>query len=190
MGKKILVILFLLFKVGSVSASQNIAGDSAKISLGQNIRRANKSSYKDSVIAQNIKKQAMAKVLQKYQSPLVADIDSFVTTCQAEQIDCYLLPSIAGLESLFGRYIYPDSYNPFGWNGGYARFRNWNEAIQTVGQGLNERYIGRGAETIEQIGRTYSESPTWAYRIRHFMTEFKSQEEANSLNFSTVVSRL
>ena len=185
MGKKILVMLFLLLNVGAVFASENVAGDSAKISAANAGPLVDRVTYKTAVIDQNVKRKALIKVLQKYQSPMVENVDSFIHTCNNQQIDCYLLPAIAGLESYFGRHIYPNSHNPFGWGRGYMMFKDWDQAIEAVGQGLNQNYIGHGAQSIDQIGRIYSESPTWAYRIKRFMAEFKNAEQENGLQFSS-----
>lgn len=116
MLKKILVALFLMFKVSSVFASENIADSSAVIN--PNVRPVDKDSFKSAIMESNRKKYVIAKVLEKYQSPLIGSVDAFVNTCEQYKLDCYLLPSITGLESRFGWYTHPGSYNPFGWGGG------------------------------------------------------------------------
>lgn len=173
MGRKILVILFIIFKTGSVFGAERIAGNSAYLK-NSNI----------GVFEYTKKKKTVERILTKYQSPLVKSVDAFIDVCDNFKYDCYLLPSIAGLESRFGHYIYPNSYNPFGWGGGYIMFKDWNQAIKTVGSGLGEKYIDKGATTVEQIGRIYAESPTWAQRVRGFMREFEIEEEKNKLSFS------
>ena len=180
MLKKIIVSLFLLYKVASVYGSENIAGTSAYISDVHNL----------SVHDYNLKKNAIVKVLSKYESPLIQNADAFVETCLNYDLDCYLLPSISGLESTFGRFVHPGSYNPFGWGGGYIGFESWNQAINTVGLGLKDNYIAKGAVTVDQIGSIYAESPTWASRIHNFMYEFEQAEESGKLEYSGLEIKL
>lgn len=135
-----------------------------------------------------LKKMVIKKVLEKYDSPLVGDIDAFITTCYKYNLDCYLLPSIAGIESTFGRYIYPGSYNSFGWGGGTIMFNSYADGIETVGKGLRENYINKGAETVEQIGRIYCEGNTWAGKVQFFMSQFIKEEENQLILKSNTVS--
>lgn len=181
MIRKLVLIGILLFKVGQVLAGENIAAESAQLNKQPLAERI---SYKAIVVEESRKRKALASVLEKYNSPLAGEVDSFMKTCSSYKLDCYLLPAITGLESSFGVYIYPNSYNPFGWDRGYAMFANWNQAIATVGAGLRNRYINQGAVSVEQIGGMYSESPTWAVRVQRFMAMFESEEEQNQLNFS------
>ncbi len=185
MGRKlfvILYILFILFGAGSVSAADRVAGDSAGMGIPLGVPLVNRVSYKNIVTENTKEKKAVARVLAKYQSPMAQSLDSFFQVCDSNELDCYLLPSIAGLESGFGKYVLAGSYNPFGWGGGYIRFGSWNEAISTVGTGLRQNYIGSGAQNIEQIGSKYAESPTWAVRVRRYMAEFQAQEDQSDLN--------
>lgn len=186
MIKKLLVILFLIFKVGSVVAADRVAGDSAEFSMPYGVPPMNRISYQSIVYENTKKKKAVERVLDKYQSPMSESLDSFFQACDSNELDCYLLPAIAGLESGFGRYILPGSYNPFGWGGGYIRFSNWNEAIWAVGNGLRQNYINSGALTIEQIGSKYASSPTWASKVRRYIAEFKAAEVQSELSVSTL----
>jgi hypothetical protein len=122
------------------------------------------------------KAKALEEVLSLYQSPLKNETENFIKICQKYNLNCYLLPAIAGLESSFGQFIYPNSYNPFGWGGGYIIFNSWSDAIETVAKGLRNNYLNKGALTIEQIGSIYSESPTWSRRINWFLNQFEQKE--------------
>ncbi len=126
-------------------------------------------------------KTVIESVLKRYDSPLAGESESFVKTCIKYQIDCYLLPSIAGLESTFGKFIYPNSYNPFGWDRGYMMFSDWSEGIDTVAKGLKKGYLNKGATTVDTIGPIYSESPTWAIRVNFFVSQFEKEEKKLSL---------
>ena len=94
MIKKLLILLAILYKVSTVYGAENIAGSSAYISDVNDL----------SVHEYNLKRNAITKVLSKYESPLIQNADAFVETCLKYDINCYLLPSISGLESTFGRF--------------------------------------------------------------------------------------
>lgn len=179
MKKNSLVIfltgLIFLSAVSSVFAKES--GSSANLNA---LARISKEEIKRAETEK--KKMAIRAVLERYQSPMAGSEASFIETCKKYNIDCYLLPSIAGLESTFGRFIWPDSYNPFGWDRGYMMFENWPQSIDTVGKGLRENYINKwGLLSVEQIGPIYSESPTWSKRVSWFMSEFKKEEEKLTL---------
>src|SRR3989338_4962272 len=163
----ILTLIFLMMALPT--HAQNVAGNSAVIA-----RLRSKNTDTTSVMT---KKIAIARLLKKYNSPLADEVDSFISACVTYELDCYLLPSITGLESTFGKFTYPDSYNPFGWGGGLIMFENWGKGIETVGKGLRENYINKGAETVEKIAPIYAASPTWSTRVQYFMSEFKREEE-------------
>ncbi len=184
MIRKVLVTLFLLFLALPVSAAEHVAGGSAVIQNLPHGPIAQKMSYRDFVMESNSKKRAIKSILEKSGSPMAGSVDTFLHTCDQYELDCYLLPAITGLESGFGHYILQGSYNPFGWDGGYAYFNNWDHAIQTVGAGIQERYINYGAQTIEQIGSKYAASPTWASRVRGYISDFEGEEKKNSLYLS------
>lgn len=167
----LVTILLFLSLTNSVRAA-SIAGESAGLAFTSKANKAEIEAIRDFK-----KKLAIEAVLERYDSPIAEDVDSFLVTCKKYALNCYLLPSIAGLESTFGRFIYPGSYNPFGWGRGYIMFTNWSESIDTVGAGLRNNYIDGGAVSVEQIGSIYSESNTWATRIRWFMTQFEKEEK-------------
>lgn len=189
MGKKLLIALTLLvlsLVVGQtpVTAQNRMAGASASLASQSEVTQEQLSNYRSNmeyVKAYN----AIRKVLKKRNSPLVDSTPAFIKSCIDHNLDCYLLPSIAGLESSFGQALLPGSNNPFGWGGGYILFKDWEEGIDTVAAGLNKNYVSRGAVTVEQIGVKYSESPTWAPRVRAFMEQFR-RAESEGLNSSEI----
>ncbi|MCX7956100.1 MAG: hypothetical protein N2593_03320 [Patescibacteria group bacterium] len=174
-------IIFLIFITGFIFFifvkkvhAQNIAsGSSAQLSYSLKI---DKNKEKNQIY--KVKEIVIKNVLERYNSPLLGEEKNFVNTCQRYDLDCYLLPSIAGLESTFGKFIWPGSYNPFGWGGGYIMFKDWADAIDTVGKGLRNNYLNKWKlYSVEAIGPVYSESPTWAQRVNWFIKEFKKEEE-------------
>ncbi len=116
----------------------------------------------------------LTQYLEKRGSPLANNAVDFVEAADTYGFDWTLLPSIAGLESSYGRYVPKASKNPFGWghnNGRYMHFRTWGEAITTVARGLRENYIQKGPVVPRAIGRMYAESPTWTVRVESIQAE-------------------
>ncbi|MGB9707381.1 MAG: hypothetical protein ACPL1D_01370 [Microgenomates group bacterium] len=181
MSKTLLYITFtisLLTIFPKNIAAQFVADHSATINIS--INKQNSDLRKLYTI-----KRAIKIILIKNNSPLINNIPSFISTCLKYNLDCYFLPAIAGLESSYGKYIYPNSYNPFGWGGGYINFSSWDEAIEQVGQKIKENYIDKGLTDIYSIGKIYSNSPTWAERISLIINNFKIIEQQQFLLLET-----
>ncbi|PIZ66072.1 hypothetical protein COU87_03910 [Candidatus Roizmanbacteria bacterium CG10_big_fil_rev_8_21_14_0_10_39_12] len=178
MGKIFLYIflIVLLLYPSDVFASKE-AGSSASL-----IQEVQESSI-DEYVEKSVKRMVIQIVLEKYNAPLSSEVDGFMNACTNYNLDCYLLPSIAGLESSFGKFTYPESHNPFGWGGGHIMFESWEDGFMTVAKGLSERYVARGADTIETIGPIYAASPTWAQRVRYFHNEFERVEREKTNYF-------
>ncbi len=173
--KQKIILLILITGLFLARANSLLAKDSA----GESAKFRNHFKGKEENLTSKnlyLKKWAIRSVLERYKSPLIEEVDNFILACVTYNFDCYLLPSIAGLESSFGLFVYPNSYNPFGWGGGRIIFSSWAEAIDKVAFGLKNNYINQGASNIWSIGIIYSESPTWASRIDWFMSEFKNEE--------------
>ncbi len=178
MNKLIITTVFtaLLLLLTIPAKAEIIAGGSAPLTHQSFIADKDIESIKEKEL-----KIIIESVLNKYNSPSTGESESFIKACIKYQINCYLLPSIAGLESTFGKFIYPNSYNPFGWDRGYMMFDSWSEGFDTVAKGLKNGYIKKGAETIEEIGPIYAESPTWAIRVNSFIKQFEKEEEKLTL---------
>lgn len=116
-------------------------------------------------------------LLKSYNSPLISNSHVFVSVCKTNSINCYLLPSIAGLESSFGKFIVPHSYNPFGWGKGLIRFNSWDQSIHTVGSSLKKAYIDQGLLLPDQISRKYApNSTTWYIHVDYFMKKLYNEQ--------------
>lgn len=174
----IIVSLFFLLSYNPVLAQKN-AGNSAEINYTSTllVKKEDKVNY-------SLKKKTIHDLLEKYDSPMIDHVDDFIKVCQKYDLDCYLLPAISCLESTCGKFVLPDSYNPFGWGGGKIICNNWADCIERVAKGLREQYIDKGAQTLENIGRIYSESKTWASRVQYFVNQMQNLEEKNQLYFS------
>ena len=186
MKKIIVLILFALFlSAGSVSAADRHAGQSATMATTP---RVQESDAKVDVVSLAAKRRAIQSVLAQYNSPMEESVDAFLHACVKYDLDCYLLPAIAGLESGFGRQTWPGSHNPFGWGGGHIMFDSCEDGIDAVARGLAENYIAQGHTSIESIGSKYAASETWAVRVHGFMDRFAASE--GSLALHSVVDSL
>ena len=166
-------ITFIIFGILSPVDASVISDDSARLKISIPVEEAN-NSFQDILV----KSETVRKVLQKYNSPLTGETSGFISACLEQNIDCYLLPSISGLESTYGKFTHTDSYNPFGWGGGYILFDSWSEGFHAVAKGLNENYFSRGADSIETIGPIYAASPTWSVRVASIHSEFLKTEQS------------
>lgn len=129
----------------------------------------------DNISSDDIRVAALKRVFEKYDSPLVQVADSYVELADKNGIDWKLLPAISGLESSFGKRLMPNSYNAYGWGGGYIYFESWEDGIDTITKALSEKYYGRGADNVWKIGPIYAESPTWAVRVNSFMKSIEKE---------------
>ncbi len=133
----------------------------------------------DSILQNRAQREAMIRVLSRYNSPLVGHVDSFIEASKKYELEDYFLVSIAGVESTFAQRMIHGTHNAYGFGGGRIVFTSWEHGIDTVGSKLRENYINKGAQTIDQIGPRYAGgSITWAPKVKHFMKEFKSEEQA------------
>jgi hypothetical protein len=142
-------------------------------------------------VVQDDRVQILHDYLERYNSPLAPSAKTFVEQADKYNLDWRLVAAISGLESGFGKQIPPNSYNGWGW-GIYGNnvkyFSSWDEAIETISEGLRENYIDKmGTDNIYSIGRIYAASPTWAVRVEHFMMDisrFKNNWTPQTLSVS------
>lgn len=119
---------------------------------------------------QDIRIVALENTLKKYESPLTPYASVYVTEADKNGVDWKLLPSIAGLESTFGKHYIEGTYNVYGWGSGHIYFDSWEDGIATINAALRKNYIDKwGATNVWEIGPIYAESPTWAVRVNSFM---------------------
>jgi hypothetical protein len=189
MGKIKLIVIFLLILLGlpNIAHASSIKEAGASASM---LTVVEQTTDIQQHIDTGLKRTVIQEILTSYNSPLVGEADTFIEVCTKYNIDCYLLPSITGVESTFGRFIMPGSHNPFGWGGGLITFDSWEDAIDTVGKGLSENYYAKGANTIETIAPIYAASPTWAQKIHYFRNRFVALEEEKRLYFSKLAVEL
>lgn len=187
MKKTLLVVLTLVLVFPKAVFSQSVGGHSAILSSAKTLKKTSPLNPNKDYF---LKRKVIRRVLEKYNSPMADAADSFVDTCIKYDLDCYLLPSIAGVESYFGTHLVAGSYNPFGWGRGLVMFEDWDHGINTVGNGLRENYINKGLITTEQIGRKYCEGNTWAGKVVHIKGWFLAEEENVRLFFENDTVKL
>ncbi len=159
----IILISTILFST-KAQAYQEAQTSSAKLSL--NVQNVNSSDKRV---------KALKNVLESYNSPLSGEAENYVRLADKNGVDWKLLPSIAGLESSFGKRLMPNSHNAYGWGGGHIYFDSWEHGIDVITKALNEKYYARGADTVWTIGPIYAESPTWAVRVESFMKKIEKE---------------
>jgi hypothetical protein len=162
MNKKILVIIiaavFFIKSRGSAYANTSVVSQSAVLKT------------KNSQTEIDFRIDTLANFFQKYNSPLVPYASTFIQYADEYQIDYRLVPSIAGVESTFGKRIPYGSYNAYGWANGKYYFESWEDSIMTVSKTLREKYYDNGAENIDQIARRYAPpSNSWSWKVKYFM---------------------
>jgi len=113
--------------------------------------------------------ERLAKFLESQGSPMTADAASLVEIADKYDLDWKILPAIAGVESTFGAAIPSGSYNPYGWNNGNFRFKDWETASDYVAKEIKTRWGTNGEITPWKMGPGYAASPTWASRVSSYM---------------------
>ncbi|MBI2314596.1 glucosaminidase domain-containing protein, partial [Candidatus Daviesbacteria bacterium] len=129
--------------------------------------------------------------LAKFNSPLQYHAQDFVDAADAYRLDWKLIPSIAGVESTFGKHI-PGGFNAWGW-GVYGTqaiyFDSWRDGIFTLAKGLKEGYLDKGLKDPYAMNRVYAASPHWGKNVTFFMQDlekFASEFVDNDSDFSSL----
>ncbi len=142
-------------------------------------------SLSEQIEAKKLDKEAqiLTQYLASFDSPLQYHAQDFIDAARQYDLDWKLLPSIAGVESTFGKHI-PGGFNGWGW-GVYGTqaiyFNSWNEAIFTIAKGLRENYFNKGLTEPYSINRVYAASPNWGKNVTYFMQDM----ERFAINFET-----
>ena len=159
-----------------------IAGDKAtsqnNLYIISRIDAAQKSYF--GTLPKDTRAEKLNVYLTKHNSPAVEFTEVFVQKADEYGLDWRLVAAIFGVESTFGKHVPKDSYNGWGWGipTGAASgigFKNWDNGIDVVSKGLKEKYVDRGLDTVEKMGRVYAPpSTTWAANVKFFMNEIEN----------------
>ena len=117
----------------------------------------------------------LKRFLERYDSPLADESQTFVLEADKNHIDWKLLPAISGVESTFGQAVPPDCPNAWGYNiyDGHTRcFTDFKEAIQVISYDIRHVYMDQwGATDVYSLGHLYAASPTWPQRVAMYMQQ-------------------
>ena len=159
----ILILLFIL-KTDTTSAFYDVVQTSATLARYENVVV---DGHDERVIILN-------KFLSDRNSPLSDYSNELISYADEYNLDWRLVAAISGVESGFGKHIPANSYNAYGWANGKYSFSSWGESIEVVSKALRERYIDRGATSIEAIGKIYAPpSATWSGKVTFFMNQIE-----------------
>lgn len=171
-NKIIVFLLIMAFLLGFISEKTKVQ---AKESVFSDLAKPDHTiGYK--IVDREAKLEAF---LQRYNSPMAGEAATFIEVADKYNMDYRLLPAISCLESTCGRVLIPDTYNPFGWGiygDNYIAFESWAEGIETVGKGIHEGYILKGADTVEKMAPIYN-PPTpesWGNKVKFFMNQIEN----------------
>ena len=135
----------------------------------------------------DIETEILTNYLAKYNSPMKDHAQDFVDAAKTYNVDWKLVPSIAGVESTFGKFI-PGGYNAWGW-GVYGTqaiyFDSWRDGIFTVTKGLKENYINKGLTDPFAMNRIYAASPAWGGHVSFFLSDLEKFEKEYRLKNPT-----
>jgi hypothetical protein len=173
---RILIIILLVFCIAteSVKANENEAGNAAQLV--------------NSMPVIDNRELILSRYLAIHDSPVQNYAANFIEAADSFNLDWRFVVAIAGLESTFCKHIPQNSYNCWGWgiptgaNDG-IHFYSFNDGIYQVSAGLRNNYFTSGLFSVNQIGKIYAASPTWAYRVKSIMTDITNfgQLESSSL---------
>jgi len=171
--KNIIFAFGVLFFFGSVLLPKNKVVLAKTIDGSAQIR----SKTADSEEIVDSRYLLLTSYLRSKNSPLVDYSWEFIKAADRYQIDWRLIPGIVGLESYFGRRMVPDTYNGYGWAGGYYSFSSWEESIDYVASKLRENYYNRGLVSPELIGPVYAPpNPNWGGLVLSIMNKISPRE--------------
>lgn len=125
-----------------------------------------------------------AKVLSayfaKHSSPLEYHAQDFIDAADLYGVNWKLVPSIAGVESTFGKRI-PGGYNAYGWaifnSDSRFGFKSWRDGIFIVTEGLKKNYIDKGLTEPLSMNKKYAASQSWGVKVNFFMNDLEKFEK-------------
>lgn len=112
------------------------------------------------------------RFFEKYNSPAAKHAELFVEVADRNNLDWYLLPSIAFIESTGGKHCQYN--NIFGWNSGKKKFRSVEEGIRYVGEALTTGpYKGKTTQQKLRAYNTYAHYQVVAAKVMRWIKTTK-----------------
>ncbi len=158
------------------------------ISLAKDHQTDNIARVSFSIGSEKVDREAVLReFLEKYNSPLLNNVDTFIAVADKYGIDYRLLPAISCMESTCGKRMPYNSNNAWGWGvygNNVIRFANFDEGIETVGKGLHDGYISRGLDTPHKIAPVYTppRANHWLNGVSHFMSQMDEIAENSKIS--------
>jgi len=151
----------------------------AAVAQGVSIAKENEVDKKAGIFhsiesAQVDRVAVVQKFLEKYNSPMVENANTFVIVADKYNLDYRLLPAISCLESACGKRLIAESYNAWGWGvygGNYIKFDNFDNGIEEVAKGIYKGYVQKGLDTPAKMAPIYTppRPQYWLGGIRQYM---------------------
>ena len=112
------------------------------------------------------------KVLSSYNAPASKHADLFVLYADKYNIDYRLLPAISIVESGGCRHNFKP-YNCFGW--GKKTFVSYEDAIQSVSEGIANKYGSASGYNTYAMGKSYCPSTwqSWGSKVKKVMAQIE-----------------
>lgn len=173
----VLLAIFLFIGITPAFALEKEAGATASLSA----------TFGNLIVDKRV--THLTNYLEAVNSPMAPEAEHFVREADRLTIDWKLVAAIAGVESYFGRRIPANSYNAWGWaiftgTSDGRHFEGWKDGITQVSEGLKEKYINRGLDTIEKMSPVYAADPSWAWKVQHFMNEIEAYQPDSTSELS------
>ncbi len=131
----------------------------------------------------------LSTYLQAVNSPMGDTAEHFIHEADRLDLDWKLVAAISGVESYFGHHIPQNSFNAWGWaiftgKQSGRSFEDWKNGITVVSEGLKEKYVNRGRDTVEKMGPVYAADPSWAGKVRFFMNQIETYKPDSTRELS------
>lgn len=164
-----IIMPILIITVVALMTVNEVVAKDAEISYTPEISFSIESTQVD-------RAEVLRTFLQKYNSPMVDNVDTFILVADKYGLDYRLLPAISCMESTCGHRLIPGTYNAWGW-GIYGKnvisFESFDEGIERVGKGIYEGYVLKGLDTPRKMAPVYTppRSGHWLSGVTTFMNQ-------------------
>lgn len=179
-GTTLISLIFSLFLFVYLSTDKVIPSQNQNFKLYAALPPTNNKLSQD-IISLDARSLLVRNFFHGYNSSLSGLSNLFIEVADKYELDFRLLPAIAMQESLGGKKVIKDSYNPFGY-GIYGnlviKFASWEEAVEKVGKALKQNYLSQGLNTPDKIMAKYTppslaSGGSWAKGVKSFMQELQ-----------------
>lgn len=121
----------------------------------------------------------LERYLLEHNSPLHPYAVLLVTEADKNNLDYRLVTAIAQQESNLCKKIPFGTFNCWGWgihSQGTLGFTSYEEGIRIVSQGIKNKYMNEGFETIDEIMSKYTplSNGSWSFGVNKFMSDIET----------------